>query len=100
MSTAAERDAEHIERCRAVQRRSHYNRLVRVIQLYETDDRDWVKARLPGLYKQLATVVEAMQYPADQWHRITMGMGSLALLAAILCTWLGNIRALRQGAVS
>ena len=48
----------------------------------------------------VVTVVEAVQYPAEQWHRITMGMGSLALLAAILCTWLGNIRALRQGAVS
>lgn len=60
MSTAAERNAEHIERCRAVQRRSLYNRLVRVIQIYETDPREFIQARLPGLYQQLAKVVEQM----------------------------------------
>jgi len=48
----------------------------------------------------IVAVVEAMQYPAEEWHSITLGMGSLALLSAILCTWLGNVHALRQGSVS
>jgi hypothetical protein len=66
MSPAEERNAEHIERCRSVQRRSHYNRLVRVIQQYKQDDREFIKARLPGLYRQLAKMVADMD-EHGQW---------------------------------
>jgi hypothetical protein len=42
-------------------------------------------------------VVEALRFPANGLHPITVGLGGSALLAAIACTWLGNVRSLRHG---
>jgi Tfp pilus assembly protein PilF len=48
----------------------------------------------------IVTMVEAFQYPSDNWHQITVWVGSAALVSVILSTWLGNVRALRQASVS
>jgi tetratricopeptide (TPR) repeat protein len=42
-------------------------------------------------------LVEAARFPANGLHPLTSGLGGVALLAAIACTWLGNLRSLRQG---
>jgi len=48
-----------------VRRRSHCNRLVGVIQQYEGDQREWIKARLPGLDRRLAKAVADMHEHAQ-----------------------------------
>ncbi len=40
--------------------------------------------------------VEAVRFPANGLHPLTGLFGGLGLLAAIACTWLGNVRALRR----
>ncbi len=41
--------------------------------------------------------IEAARYPAEELHSLTAPIGIAALIGAILCTWLGNVRSLRQG---
>ncbi|MBL9156182.1 MAG: tetratricopeptide repeat protein [Verrucomicrobiales bacterium] len=41
--------------------------------------------------------VEAVRFPANGLHPVTTSLGGAALLAAIACTWLGNVRSLRRG---
>lgn len=49
----------------------------------------------------LATIavvaIEAVRFPANGISALTPLLGGLALLGAIACTWLGNVRALRRG---
>jgi len=55
---------------------------------------------LAGLvyFGTLATfIIEAVRFPANGIHPITAALGGAALLAAIACTWLGNVRSLRHG---
>ncbi len=42
-------------------------------------------------------VIEAIRHPANQLHPFTSMGGLFALIAAMACTWLGNIRGLRRG---
>lgn len=42
-------------------------------------------------------VSEALRHPAGELLPTTITLGSVALLGAILCTWLGNVRSLRRG---
>jgi tetratricopeptide (TPR) repeat protein len=42
-------------------------------------------------------LLEAFRTNPGTLHPVTTLIGSLVLLAAMLCTWLGNVRALRQG---
>lgn len=41
--------------------------------------------------------VEAARFPANGLHSVTTSLGGASLLAAIACTWLGNVRSLRRG---
>lgn len=69
-----------------------------------TFDNDSVKGRIVfGAITGFIYVVtigvfisESFRHPAEELLPTTMGIGAVALLAAILCTWLGNIRSLRQ----
>lgn len=54
-------------------------------------------AGLVYLATLVVLVVEALRFPANGLHPATAGMGGLALIGAIACTWLGNVRALRRG---
>ena len=53
---------------------------------------------LVGIYLVtiLVVVVESYRVGADQLHTLTTSLGLLALVGAFACTWLGNIRTLRQ----
>ncbi len=44
----------------------------------------------------VAMMLEAWRHPAPSLHGLTAVMGAGALLSAIACTWLGNIRSLRR----
>lgn len=46
----------------------------------------------------LTLIVEGWRHPAQGIHVLTAAAGAGALLAAIACTWLGNIRSLRRSA--
>tara|TARA_R110000850_G_scaffold30303_8_gene83563 strand:+ start:1790 stop:3061 length:1272 start_codon:yes stop_codon:yes gene_type:complete len=41
--------------------------------------------------------VEAFRFPSEEPHSVTVSLGMAGLAGAILCTWLGNVRTLRQG---
>lgn len=42
-------------------------------------------------------ISESLRHPAVELLATTQTFGGIAILAAILCTWLGNVRSLRQG---
>ncbi len=52
-------------------------------------------------YAYLATLavfaIEALRFPANGVHHASVLLGSIALLAAVACTWLGNVPRLRRG---
>jgi len=41
-------------------------------------------------------VLEGIRFPAERLHGATVILGLLGLLGAVLCTWLGNVPALRR----
>jgi Flp pilus assembly protein TadD len=53
-------------------------------------------------YIYLATLavfaLEALRFPANGIHALSALAGGIALIAAVACTWLGNVPALRRGA--
>ena len=44
----------------------------------------------------IVVVTEGLRFPAAPLHPVTLGLGSAALISAIACTWLGNVRSLRR----
>lgn len=42
--------------------------------------------------------IEAVRFPANGIHAASLVIGGIALVAAVACTWLGNLGALRRGA--
>jgi tetratricopeptide (TPR) repeat protein len=60
----------------------------------------WVFGGITGLAYAASIflpLLEAFRLDAKTLHPLTALIGSVVLLAAMLCTWLGNVRALRQG---
>lgn len=53
-----------------------------------------------GVYLLTAGVVtiEGLNQGGEELHPLTLSLGLCGLVGAIACTWLGNIRSLRQGA--
>ncbi|MEX2579441.1 MAG: tetratricopeptide repeat protein [Verrucomicrobiales bacterium] len=49
------------------------------------------------LVTALVFVSESVRHPAVELLPTTLAFGAIAILGAILCTWLGNVRSLRQG---
>lgn len=62
----------------------------------------WIFGTITG-FAYVATlftgVLEAIRGSKENLSEITMGLGVTVLLATFLCTWLGNIRSLRQATV-
>lgn len=62
----------------------------------------WVFGSITGL-AYVATlslgILEAVRHSEEKLSEITVGFGGVVLLSTFLCTWLGNIRSLRQATV-